>query len=97
MSTAFHPQTNGQTERVNAGMEQYLRDFTSYQQDDWVQWLPLAKFAANSGVSETSKCSPFLPVTVTDPWMSFNEGDSESQDSREIDANQLHDRMQQVY
>jgi transposase InsO family protein len=36
-STAFHPPTDGQTERMNASMEQYLRIFTSHQQDDWVQ------------------------------------------------------------
>jgi transposase InsO family protein len=41
LSTAFHPQPDGQTERMNASMEQYLRIFTSHQQDDWVQWLPL--------------------------------------------------------
>jgi len=37
LSTAFHPQTDGQTERKNASMEQYLRIFTSHQQDDWVR------------------------------------------------------------
>jgi len=36
LSTAFHPHTDGQTERMNASMEQYLRIFTSHQQDDWV-------------------------------------------------------------
>jgi transposase InsO family protein len=52
MSTAFHPQTDGQTEQMNAGMEQCLRVFVNHQQDDWVQWLPLAEFAANNRVSE---------------------------------------------
>jgi transposase InsO family protein len=42
LSTAFDPQTDGQTEWMNASMEQYLRVFTSHQQDDWAQWLPLA-------------------------------------------------------
>ena len=55
MSTAFHPQTDGQTEQMNASMEQYLRVFVSHQQDDWVQWLPLAEFAANNGISETTE------------------------------------------
>jgi hypothetical protein len=36
MSMAFHPQTDGQTERMDAGMEQYLRVFVNHQQDDWV-------------------------------------------------------------
>jgi hypothetical protein len=71
MSMAFHPQTDGQTERINAGMEQYLRVFVNHQQDDWVQWLPLAEFAANNGVSESMKCTPFFAVQDADPRMSF--------------------------
>jgi len=71
LSTAFHLQTDGQTERMNASMEQYLRVFVNYQQDDWVQWLPLAEFAANNGVSETTKCTPFFAVQGTNPRMSF--------------------------
>ena len=35
LSTAFHPETDGQTEKINGVMEQYLRAFISYQQDDW--------------------------------------------------------------
>jgi transposase InsO family protein len=71
MSTAFHPQTDGQTERMNTGMEQYLRVFVNHQHDDWVQWLPLAEFAANNGVSESPKCTPFFAVQGVDPRMSF--------------------------
>jgi len=59
-SSAFHPETDGQTERVNAGVEQYLRAFMSFHQDDWVDWLPLAEFAANNVVSETTNVSPFF-------------------------------------
>jgi len=71
LSTALHPQTDGQTERMNASMEQYLRIFTSQQQDDWVQWLPLAEFAANNGTSEATKCSAFFAVTGKTPgWCS---------------------------
>ena len=59
MSTAFHPQTDGQTERVNQVLEQYLRCYCSYQQDDWAELLPLAEYAYNSAVSESTKISPF--------------------------------------
>ena len=41
-STAYHPQSDGQTERVNQTLEQYLRIYCDYQQDDWHQLLPLA-------------------------------------------------------
>ncbi|KAH0606496.1 uncharacterized protein H6S33_003330 [Morchella sextelata] len=53
MSTAFHPETDGQTERLNAVMEQYLRGYVSYQQDDWVKWLPMAEFSANNQLDKT--------------------------------------------
>jgi transposase InsO family protein len=80
MSTAFHPQTDGQTERMNAGMEQYLRVFVNHQQDDWVQWLPLAEFAANNGVSESTKCTPFFAVQGVDPRMSFDGEPTQERD-----------------
>jgi len=45
LSTAFHPQRDGQTERTNAILEQYLWAYINYQQDDWCGYLPLAEFA----------------------------------------------------
>ena len=59
MSTAFHPQTDGQTERVNQILEQYQRSYCSYQQDHWAELLPLAEHAYNSAFSESTKVSPF--------------------------------------
>jgi transposase InsO family protein len=45
MSTAFHPQTDGQTEHLNQTIETYLRSFVCYQQNDWVTLLPMVEFA----------------------------------------------------
>ena len=45
LSTAFHPQTDGQTERVNQTLETYIRMFINYDLDNWAQMLPLAEFA----------------------------------------------------
>ena len=45
MSTAYHPQTDGQTERTNQVLEGYLRNFVNYDQNDWHQLLPLAEYA----------------------------------------------------
>jgi len=60
LSTAFHPETDGQTERMNAIMEQHLRAYVSYLQDDWTDYLFLAEFAANNQVSDTTSVSPFF-------------------------------------
>ena len=59
LSTAYHPQTDGKTERTNQEIEQYLRAFCSYRQDDWVQWLPIAEFALNSRVHSSTGKAPF--------------------------------------
>ena len=48
LSTAFHPQTDGQTERQNSTMEAYLRAFVNYEQNDWARLLPMAEFAYNN-------------------------------------------------
>jgi hypothetical protein len=47
-------------ERINAALEQYLQLFVDWAQDDWVDWLPLAKFAGNNTTSETTGVSPFF-------------------------------------
>jgi len=59
MSTAFHPQTDGQTGRVNRVLEEYLRHFVNPSHDDWADWLPLAEFAYNNSVHEAVKATPF--------------------------------------
>ncbi|XP_073418731.1 uncharacterized protein [Dendrobates tinctorius] len=59
LSSAFHPQTNGQTERTNQTLEQYLRCFICHLQDDWVDLLPLAEFSYNNSQSASTKLSPF--------------------------------------
>jgi hypothetical protein len=62
MSTSFHPQTDGQTERVNQIVEQYIRCFTDYGQTNWVKLLPMAQFAYNSASHEVTKTAPFKAV-----------------------------------
>ncbi|KAL2004449.1 hypothetical protein VTN00DRAFT_5204 [Thermoascus crustaceus] len=59
LSTTAHPQTDGQTERMNQTLEQYLRCYINYQQDNWVELLPMAQFAYNSAKNETTQESPF--------------------------------------
>jgi len=72
LSTPFHPETNGQTERMNAILEQYLSCYISYLQDDWEAWLHLAEFASNNQASETTGISPFFANYGHDPLWQFD-------------------------
>ncbi len=71
LSTAYHPQTDGQTERANGVMEHYLRAFVNYMQDDWAKWTPGAEFAANNVPSATTLASPFLANSGQNPRLGF--------------------------
>jgi len=59
ISTAYHPQTDGASERTNQTLEQYLRIFCGTQQNNWHAWLPLAQYTKNSWPSTTTKKTPF--------------------------------------
>ena len=59
LSTAFHPQTDGQTERMNAVLECYLRMYADFDQTNWGDLLDLAEYAWNNSVSATTKLTPF--------------------------------------
>jgi len=59
LSSAFHPQTDRQTERTNASMEQFLRGYVEYSQRDWEDWLSFEEFAYNNSTQETIKTTPF--------------------------------------
>jgi len=60
LSSAYHPQTDGQTERVNQILEQYLWCFINYHQEDWVDLLPVAEFAYNNTFQESIHQTPFF-------------------------------------
>jgi hypothetical protein len=66
-STSFHPQSDGQTERVNALLEQYLRHYVSAHQRDWAKLLDIAQFSYNLQRSEATSKSPFEVVMGQQP------------------------------
>jgi hypothetical protein len=72
LTSAYHPETDGQSENANAAMERYLRAYVSYQQDDWVKWLPVAEFVANNTQSATTRVTPFFANYGFHPRMSFD-------------------------
>jgi len=71
LSMAFHPQTNGQMERVNQELEQYLRMFINHRQEQWPDWLGMAEFAYNNKAHSSTKISPFKANYRQDPRMGF--------------------------
>ena len=58
--TAFHPQTDGQTEQINQELEQYLRFFVNHRQKKWPEWLASAEFAVNNKIYIATKVLPFM-------------------------------------
>jgi len=71
LSTAFHPQTDGQMERVNQELEQYLRMFIDHRQEQWPEWLGTAEFAYNNKVHSSTQTTPFKANYGQDPRMGF--------------------------
>jgi len=71
LSTAFYPQTDGQTERMNQELEQYLGMFIDHRQEQWPEWLGMAEFAYNNKVHTGTKVSPFQANHKQNPRMGF--------------------------
>lgn len=82
LSSSYHPETDGQTERQNQTLEQYLRCYCCLEQDDWASWLPIAEFAYNDSVHATTGITPFRAYHGADPrapnWPGMPLGEGES-------------------
>ncbi|KAF8687099.1 hypothetical protein RHS03_09998, partial [Rhizoctonia solani] len=66
-SSAYHPQSDGQTERVNPTVKHFLRAYLGINQKDWVKWLPMAEFAYNNAVHSSTGKSPFKALYGWEP------------------------------
>ena len=71
LSTAFYPQTDRQTEKVNQELEQYLRMFINHRQEQWPEWLRTAEFMYNNKMHSSTKTLPFKANYRQDPRMRF--------------------------
>jgi hypothetical protein len=67
MSSAFHPQTDGQTEAANRVIVMYLRCFTGDRPRQWLHWLPWAEYTYNTAYQSSLRDTPFHVVYGRDP------------------------------
>ena len=71
-TSSYHPEGDGQTERMNQTLEQYLRIYSNYQQDNWSKLLPLVEFAYNNAPNATTGISPFFANKGYNPNLSIH-------------------------
>ena len=83
--TAFHPQTDGQTERQNITMKAYLRAFVNFEQNDWARLLPMAKFAYNNFKNASTGHTLFELNCGYHLWMSYKEDIDPHSQSKSVD------------
>jgi Chromo (CHRromatin Organisation MOdifier) domain len=83
LSMAYHPQTDGQTERMNQELKQYLRIFVDYHQNDWPEWLAIAKFSYKNNIQSFTRILPFYANYGYNPHMGFEPRRNVKVQSRE--------------
>jgi len=88
ISSAYHPQTDGQSERTNQSLEQYLQLYCGSQQKKWAFWLPLAQYTWNSWPNASTKKSPFELILGYVPLA--------HQPSREANIPDINDRLARI-
>ena len=98
-TSRYHPKGNGQTEHVNQTLEQYLRMFTNYQQDNWSSLLPLVEFSYNNAANATTGVSPFFANKGYDPAITIHlEYELASSRAHQFvtDLSKLHEELRKV-
>lgn len=103
MSTSFHAQTDGQTERVNRVVEEILRHYVSENQDDWDTMLPVVEYAINTAQHESTGYTPFYlchgyepetPAAFVHGVTSVLVGELSSNDAAERYVQRMHETLQ---
>jgi len=97
-TSGYHPEGDGQTERSNQTLKQYLHIYCNYQQDNWADLLPLAEFAYNNAPSATTGVSPFFANKGYHPNISvYPERDMTSARARDyaVDLESLHQYLRE--
>ena len=98
-TSGYHPEGDGQTERVNQTLEQYIRIYCNYQQDNWNSLLPLAEFSYNNAPAATTGVSPFFANKGYNPAITVHS-EYELVSSRAhqfvTDLNELHEELRKA-
>ncbi len=71
-TSGYHPEADRQTEHANETLEQYIRIYCSYQQDNWDLLLPIAEFAYNNAPNASTGISPFFANKGLPPLISLS-------------------------
>ena len=95
-STAYHSQTDRQTERTNQELEQYLRIYVSHRQNNWLEWLAIAEFAFNNKVHTATKTSPFQVNYRREPRMDFDIRKKGKNEKAEEFAREMKERHEEA-
>src|SRR3984893_2586625 len=96
-SSGYHPEADRQTERTNQTLEQYLRAYCNYQQDNWSELLPLTEFAYNNTPSATTRITSFFANKGFHPNLSVSISRTFSSARAKdfaVDLDKLHQELQ---
>ncbi|CCO35741.1 Retrotransposable element Tf2 155 kDa protein type 1 [Rhizoctonia solani AG-1 IB] len=94
-SSAYHPQSNGQTERVNPTIKHFLRAYASINQSDWVKWLPMTEFAYNNATHSATGRSPFMALYGWQPTLTPSNVETNVPEANEL-ANSIAKQWEEV-
>jgi hypothetical protein len=98
-TSGYHPEGDSQTKHINQTLEQYLRVYCNYQQDNCSELLPLAEFAYNNAPSATTSISPFFANTGYHPNLTVHpQRDLASPRAQDFAVNldQLHTALKEI-
>jgi len=96
LSMAYHPETDGQTERTNQELEQYLRMYLNHRQNNWAEWLATAEFAFNNKVHMATKSSLFQVNYGREPRMGFDIRKKGKNEKAEEFAREIKERHEEA-
>ena len=94
--TAYHPETDGQTERTNQELEQYLRIYVNHRQNDWAKWLAIAEFAFNNKIHAATKILLFQINYGRELRMGFDIRKKEKNEKAEEFVREMKERHEEA-